>query len=168
MTGSCMEPGKNDKQDKTIIFCCFSAHSVSTTNHLASHVAPVVLLAYKGTKMILFGGKGAEQVGTGSIYILDLPTMVWSQGPNLDALQNRSHMACGVSGDSFVVVGGMITLKFFVFFFFLTTPQALTPSCYYISHIHSLLPLLTFSLTFLAIFITCRHSPHGSKHHFQG
>ncbi|KAF9538465.1 hypothetical protein EC957_006721 [Mortierella hygrophila] len=63
--------------------------------------------AYKGTKMILFGGIGADQVATGSIYILDLPTMVWSQGPNVDPLQNRSHMACGVSGDSFVVFGGI-------------------------------------------------------------
>ncbi|KAH7056292.1 hypothetical protein BKA57DRAFT_433807 [Linnemannia elongata] len=63
--------------------------------------------AYKGTKMILFGGKGADQVSTGSIYILDLPTMVWSQGPNLDAMQNRSHMACAVAGDSFVVFGGV-------------------------------------------------------------
>ncbi|KAF9143071.1 hypothetical protein BGX30_001446 [Mortierella sp. GBA39] len=63
--------------------------------------------AYRGTKMILFGGIGADQVATGSIYILDLPTMVWSQGPNVDPLQNRSHMACGVSGDSLVVFGGM-------------------------------------------------------------
>lgn len=75
--------------------------------------------------MILFGGKGADQVSTGSIYILDLPTMVWSQGPNLDAMQNRTHMACAVAGDSFVVFGGMIASKSL---FFLAAPQALTPS----------------------------------------
>ncbi|KAF8943001.1 hypothetical protein BGZ47_005914 [Haplosporangium gracile] len=63
--------------------------------------------AYKGTKMILFGGLGVDSVTTGSIYILDLPTMIWSKGPVLDALQNRSHMACGVSGDNFLVFGGI-------------------------------------------------------------
>ncbi|KAF9142471.1 hypothetical protein BG015_000844 [Linnemannia schmuckeri] len=63
--------------------------------------------AYKGTKMILFGGLGIDSVATGSIYILDLPAMVWSKGPDLDALQNRSHMACGVSGDNFLVFGGI-------------------------------------------------------------
>lgn len=58
--------------------------------------------------MILFGGLGVDSVATGSIYILDLPSMEWTQGPPVDALQNRSHMACGVSGDNFLVFGGTL------------------------------------------------------------
>ncbi|KAG0197710.1 hypothetical protein BGX33_000393 [Mortierella sp. NVP41] len=60
------------------------------------------LVAYNGTKMILFGGRINDTVTQGSIYILDLPKRVWTKGPNVNPSQYRSHMACGVSGDNFL------------------------------------------------------------------
>ncbi|KAF9935144.1 hypothetical protein FBU30_007523 [Linnemannia zychae] len=63
--------------------------------------------AYNGSKMVLFGGNppGADSVGT--LFILDVPTMTWSQGPSTDPSQNRSQMACTVSGDNFIAWGGI-------------------------------------------------------------
>ncbi|KAG0197711.1 hypothetical protein BGX33_000394 [Mortierella sp. NVP41] len=55
--------------------------------------------------MVLFGGHTLDSVSQGSVYILDMKTLDWTQGPS-DPAQNRSLMACGASGDNFVVWGG--------------------------------------------------------------
>ncbi|KAH7034400.1 hypothetical protein BKA57DRAFT_476077 [Linnemannia elongata] len=68
----------------------------------ASCMAP----AYNGTKMILFGGHNSSGPSGGYLFILDVPTMTWSQGLSVDPSQNRSSMACSVSGDNFIVWGG--------------------------------------------------------------
>ncbi|CAO3574104.1 unnamed protein product [Mortierella alpina] len=62
--------------------------------------------AYGGTKMILFGGCTISRRSLGSIYILDMKTLSWTKGPDVDPTQNRSGMACAVAGDNFVVWGG--------------------------------------------------------------
>ncbi|KAF9284703.1 hypothetical protein BGZ88_009833 [Linnemannia elongata] len=62
--------------------------------------------AYNGTKIIYFGGNGLSSDSVGSIYILDVLKMSWTQGPNVDPSQNRSSMACAVSGDNFIAWGG--------------------------------------------------------------
>ncbi|KAF8929135.1 hypothetical protein BGZ47_001243, partial [Haplosporangium gracile] len=62
--------------------------------------------AYGGKKMVVFGGEFYLQRPRGSIYILDVPTMTWTQGPDIDNPLNRSSAACTVAGDNFVVWGG--------------------------------------------------------------
>jgi hypothetical protein len=64
------------------------------------------LIAYNGTKLIYFGGNTTPTTSVGSIYILDVPTLTWKQGESADPSQNRSSMACGVSGDNFITWGG--------------------------------------------------------------
>ena len=64
------------------------------------------LLAYGGSKMILFGGSTISRRSLGSIYILDMKTLSWMKGPDVDPSQNRSGMACAVAGDNFVAWGG--------------------------------------------------------------
>ncbi|KAG0280620.1 hypothetical protein BGZ96_001504 [Linnemannia gamsii] len=59
--------------------------------------------AYNGAKMIVFGGRSSGQV-SGMLYILDVATMTWTQGPSS---QPRMAAACSVSGDNFVVWGGV-------------------------------------------------------------
>ncbi|KAK3804798.1 MAG: hypothetical protein J3R72DRAFT_130096 [Linnemannia gamsii] len=62
--------------------------------------------AYNGTKIILFGGmatKGGPPVG--NIYILDVTSMTWTEGPGGEG---RTLMACSVSGDNFLVWGGKL------------------------------------------------------------
>ncbi|KAF9935145.1 hypothetical protein FBU30_007524 [Linnemannia zychae] len=63
--------------------------------------------AYNGTKIIFFGGNTVSTISVATIYILDVTTMTWKQGPDADASQARSSMACGVSGDNFVAWGGL-------------------------------------------------------------
>ncbi|KAG0211239.1 hypothetical protein BGX28_008306 [Mortierella sp. GBA30] len=62
---------------------------------------------YNGAKMILFGGISTELLSTlGSIWILDVLSLSWKKGVNIDPLQNRTGMACTVAGDNFIVWGG--------------------------------------------------------------
>ncbi|KAF9122563.1 hypothetical protein BGW39_009651 [Mortierella sp. 14UC] len=68
--------------------------------------ASCMVPAYNGTKMILFGGHNSSRPSGGYLFILDVPTLTWNQGPNVDPSQNRSSMACSVSGDNFIVWGG--------------------------------------------------------------
>ncbi|KAK3814519.1 MAG: hypothetical protein J3R72DRAFT_503801 [Linnemannia gamsii] len=60
--------------------------------------------AFKGTKVLLFGGHVAGQplyqMTDARLYILDVATMTWSQGPSS---QSRNGMACAVSGNYMVV-----------------------------------------------------------------
>ncbi|KAK3823799.1 MAG: hypothetical protein JOS17DRAFT_753407 [Linnemannia elongata] len=60
--------------------------------------------AYSGTKMLFFGGSDAiSQAPIDTLYILDVPTMTWSQGAKY---QPRLGMVCSVSGDYLIVWGG--------------------------------------------------------------
>ncbi|KAH7056320.1 hypothetical protein BKA57DRAFT_450323 [Linnemannia elongata] len=60
--------------------------------------------AYNGTKILLFGGNTDTTPSVDTLYILDVPTMIWTQVDN--SLDARSDMACSVSGDNFIVWGG--------------------------------------------------------------
>ncbi|KAH7056298.1 hypothetical protein BKA57DRAFT_489113, partial [Linnemannia elongata] len=61
--------------------------------------------AYSGAKMLVFGGYDLfSKVSMDTLYILDVPTMTWSQSVKY---QLRLGMACSVSGDYLVVWGGM-------------------------------------------------------------
>ncbi|KAF9360949.1 hypothetical protein BGX26_006943 [Mortierella sp. AD094] len=64
--------------------------------------------AYNGTKMVIFGGILYSSY-QGNLYILDVQSMKWSQGTNIDPSLARSRMACAVAGDSFVAWGGFGT-----------------------------------------------------------
>ncbi|KAF9363232.1 hypothetical protein BGX34_004580 [Mortierella sp. NVP85] len=60
-----------------------------------------------GSKMILFGGLANDQVKTqGDIYILDITTMTWTQGPEVAQKDRRAHAACAVSNDQLIAWGG--------------------------------------------------------------
>ncbi|KAK3812440.1 MAG: hypothetical protein J3R72DRAFT_498680 [Linnemannia gamsii] len=52
-------------------------------------------------KSSLYGPRGNPpgQDSVGTLYILDVPSMTWTQGPNIEPSQNRSQMACTVAGD---------------------------------------------------------------------
>lgn len=50
----------------------------------------------------MFGG-GYNGTEVGTLYLLDVATMMWTQGPSS---QPRKGMACTVSGNFFVVWGG--------------------------------------------------------------
>ncbi|KAF9431807.1 hypothetical protein BGZ76_011672 [Entomortierella beljakovae] len=65
-----------------------------------------LVVAYNGTKIILFGGQLTDRTPLGGIYILDISTWVWKRGAAADPSLNRNGMACGVSGDYFVAWGG--------------------------------------------------------------
>lgn len=67
-------------------------------------VVCITILAYNGTKMILFGGNTDTTQSVDSLYILDVPSMTWTQADS--SLDARSDMACSVSGDNFIVWGG--------------------------------------------------------------
>ncbi|OAQ22417.1 hypothetical protein K457DRAFT_26092 [Linnemannia elongata AG-77] len=72
-------------------------------------VGSCMVPAYNGAKMLVFGGYGV-QVGIDTmyipdaVYVLDVPTMTWSLGGKY---QPRMGMVCSVSGDYFIVWGGM-------------------------------------------------------------
>ncbi|KAG0257489.1 hypothetical protein BG011_003938 [Mortierella polycephala] len=59
--------------------------------------------ASDGTKMVVFGGGDiATRTPLGSIYILDLGSMSWTKGVDIEQGRERSSMACTVAGDSFI------------------------------------------------------------------
>ncbi|KAF9983905.1 Multiple epidermal growth factor-like domains protein 8 [Mortierella antarctica] len=68
--------------------------------------AHCMVSAHNGTKLIVFGGYTIGKQVLGSIYILDVQTMVWSRGQNTDPSMIRSEMACTFAGDSFIAWGG--------------------------------------------------------------
>ncbi|KAG9061505.1 hypothetical protein KI688_007083 [Linnemannia hyalina] len=63
-------------------------------------------LAYGGSKVIVFGGAALNGIAKSDIHTLDVRTLEWTTGKPADANQARQHMACAVSGDSFVAWGG--------------------------------------------------------------
>lgn len=54
-----------------------------------------------------------DGISKNTTYILDIPSMAWTKGPAVDASQSRSAMACSVSGDNFVIWGGMNVVLLF-------------------------------------------------------
>lgn len=59
--------------------------------------------------MVVFGGQRNKMVGSlGSIYVLDLESMSWTKGADVDRALWRSNMACTVAGDNFVAWGGKV------------------------------------------------------------
>ncbi|KAG0007190.1 hypothetical protein BGZ80_004959, partial [Entomortierella chlamydospora] len=79
---------------------------ISTTGSApAGSTSHCMVPAYNGTKMVIFGGTLYSSY-IPSIYILDLQSLVWSQGTDIDQSLARSRMACATSGDSFVAWGG--------------------------------------------------------------
>ncbi|CAO3563814.1 unnamed protein product [Mortierella alpina] len=68
--------------------------------------AHCMVSAHNGTKLIVFGGYTIGKQVLGSIYILDVGSMVWTRGQNTEPSMIRSDMACTVAGDSFIAWGG--------------------------------------------------------------
>ncbi|KAF9196056.1 hypothetical protein BGZ50_002313 [Haplosporangium sp. Z 11] len=65
--------------------------------------------AYKGKMMVVFGGVDAlKDEIQGDIYILDVQSMSWTKGTDIEKGLQRKGMACTAAGDSFVVWGGEI------------------------------------------------------------
>ncbi|KAI1319167.1 hypothetical protein EDD11_004810 [Mortierella claussenii] len=65
--------------------------------------------AYGGTKMVLFGGEPPGNRSTGprtDIFVLDVETWSWIQGPDVATEMGRAAPACAVSGDYFIAWGG--------------------------------------------------------------
>ncbi|KAF9142645.1 hypothetical protein BG015_000713 [Linnemannia schmuckeri] len=62
------------------------------------------LNAYNGSKILLFGGDTDYAPSYGTISILDVKSMTWSDGEA--TTDGRTSMACSVSGDNFIVWGG--------------------------------------------------------------
>ncbi|KAG0047396.1 hypothetical protein BGZ83_007544 [Gryganskiella cystojenkinii] len=58
------------------------------------------------TKMILFGGVSLSKAVSGSIFILDLKTLSWTQGASVPTSQARFGHVCATNGDSFLAWGG--------------------------------------------------------------
>jgi len=56
--------------------------------------------------MLFFGGNLPAEASVATLYILDVPSLTWSQGESADPSESRSEMACAVSGDNFIVWGG--------------------------------------------------------------
>ncbi|KAH7056299.1 hypothetical protein BKA57DRAFT_450285, partial [Linnemannia elongata] len=80
-----------------------------TLNTSGSAAPPLVgscmVPAYSGTKMLVFGGFDVfAEASIDTLYILDVPTLTWSLGGKY---QPRMGMVCSVSGDYFIVWGGM-------------------------------------------------------------
>jgi len=64
---------------------------------------------HKGAKMVYFGGTDSSQTARSEIFILDVPSLTWTKGPNVDPLNARAASSCAVSNDFFIVWGGLTT-----------------------------------------------------------
>ncbi|KAF9108507.1 hypothetical protein BGX27_008325 [Mortierella sp. AM989] len=62
--------------------------------------------AYGGSKMVVFGGRSLSRIFSNGIYTLDLASLTWTRGTDIDPSKNRIDMACATSGDNFVAWGG--------------------------------------------------------------
>ncbi|KAK3819622.1 MAG: hypothetical protein J3Q66DRAFT_438775 [Benniella sp.] len=64
--------------------------------------------AYGGSKLVLSGGFNMDRVKLlPEIFVLDVATLTWTQGPNPPAKDQRAAGACGVSGDYLISWGGL-------------------------------------------------------------
>ncbi|KAK3819653.1 MAG: hypothetical protein J3Q66DRAFT_335153 [Benniella sp.] len=60
-----------------------------------------------GSKMVLFGGFAPGRANVLSdIYVLDVATLEWTQGPDVVTTSRRAEAACGYSHDQFIAWGG--------------------------------------------------------------
>ncbi|KAF9365883.1 hypothetical protein BGX34_007690, partial [Mortierella sp. NVP85] len=60
-----------------------------------------------GSKMVLFGGFAPGRTNVlPDIYVLDVATMEWTQGPDVVTTSRRAEAACGYSNDQFIAWGG--------------------------------------------------------------
>ncbi|KAF9311832.1 hypothetical protein BG003_006917 [Podila horticola] len=57
-----------------------------------------------GTKVVVFGGRLDSSTYARDIWILDIPNMVWTQGPSLS--EPRASAACVLAGNTFIAWGG--------------------------------------------------------------
>ncbi|KAF9433723.1 hypothetical protein BGZ76_009056 [Entomortierella beljakovae] len=66
--------------------------------------------ANNGTKIVIFGGNVPPLPGvlSGSIFTLDLTSMIWTQGPSVPTTANRMSTACTASGDNLIIWGAAI------------------------------------------------------------
>ncbi|KAF9201934.1 hypothetical protein BGZ49_007865 [Haplosporangium sp. Z 27] len=63
--------------------------------------------AFGGSKLILFGGVDPTRTTSLSdIYTLDVSTMTWTRGPDVDQTNSRAFASCAFSKGSFIVWGG--------------------------------------------------------------
>ncbi|KAF9124570.1 hypothetical protein BGW39_008108 [Mortierella sp. 14UC] len=56
-----------------------------------------------GTKVVMYGGQLRNDTLLGEIWILDVPTATWSQGPSGPI---RASAACTIAGDQFIIWAG--------------------------------------------------------------
>lgn len=57
-----------------------------------------------GTKVVVFGGRLDSTSYARDIWILDIPSMLWTQGPSLS--EPRASAACVLAGNTFIAWGG--------------------------------------------------------------
>ncbi|KAG0022441.1 hypothetical protein BGZ81_008542 [Podila clonocystis] len=57
-----------------------------------------------GTKVVVFGGRLDSTLYARDIWILDVPNMIWTQGPSLS--EPRASAACVLAGNTFIAWGG--------------------------------------------------------------
>ncbi|KAG0379266.1 hypothetical protein BGX24_001089 [Mortierella sp. AD032] len=73
--------------------------------HPASYISPLHVSGYNGRKIVVNGGQefpeGQAQL-RGLLYVLDVPTLTWTQGPSVDDRYVAADMACTVTGVNFV------------------------------------------------------------------
>ncbi|KAF8977074.1 hypothetical protein BGZ46_007688 [Entomortierella lignicola] len=63
--------------------------------------------AFGGSKLILFGGVDPSRTTSlNDIYTLDISTMTWARGPDVDQVNGRAFASCAFSKGSFIVWGG--------------------------------------------------------------
>ncbi|KAF9365801.1 hypothetical protein BGX34_008261 [Mortierella sp. NVP85] len=61
-----------------------------------------------GSKLVLFGGKDVASKSTlHDIYILDVETLTWTRGVDVDPENSRSASACAISNNQFIAWGGI-------------------------------------------------------------
>ncbi|KAG0031350.1 hypothetical protein BGZ81_001378 [Podila clonocystis] len=61
--------------------------------------------AFNGTFMVLFGGEGVGEV-SGGIFFLNIKTLAWTRGDDIEISLRRVNHVCTTAGDSFVAWGG--------------------------------------------------------------
>ncbi|KAG0219630.1 hypothetical protein BGX33_001802 [Mortierella sp. NVP41] len=97
-----MPPGMNVEQRYYAFVWSQPTFGLTPPYQVKSCMVP----AYNGTKMMFFGGNPPSGSSSADLWILDLPTMVWTQVRSAPSREKRSEMACFVSGDNFIVWGG--------------------------------------------------------------
>ncbi|KAI1319166.1 hypothetical protein EDD11_004809 [Mortierella claussenii] len=73
------------------------------TSRSSTHIAS----AYGGKTIVLYSGVDVNSSTTvNDIYFLDVATLTWTKGPDMDPVHGRASAVCAVSGDYFIVWGG--------------------------------------------------------------